>query len=499
MVAKGQDIELTIEDFAFEGKSLSRLDGFVIFVYGAVPGDTVLAKILRVKKSFAEARVIQIMAQSPLRTTPKCKYFGTCGGCKWQNLNYQSQLEFKRQNVIDALERIGNFREIGVNPTLGSEDIYFYRNKMEFSFGNERWLTQEELKAKDEKRKTNVERKEVEDGSHLQPPLDFALGLHVPERFDKVLDIDECWLQSELSNQILNTVREFGKSKNLSIHSTKPEAYPPLAEKTHTGYLRNLVIREGKNNETLEVMVNLVTSEDKPEIMGDLCNTLIKRLPQITTVVNNITTRKSQVAVGDYERVYYGDGVITDRVGDFRFRISANSFFQTNTKQAEKLYATARDLAQLQPTDVVYDLYSGAGTIAIYISKSVKKVIGIEMVEIAITDARRNAGLNGVVNCFFLEGDLKDKLTKDTRWVTEHGKPDVVMVDPPRSGIHPKVVREILQLAPSRIVYVSCNPTTQARDLKTLCEGKYRLDVVQPVDMFPHTYHIENVVRLTLR
>jgi len=489
MVEKGQDIELKVEDFAFEGKCVSRLNGFVIFVHDAVPGDIALARIFRVKKNFAEAKATCIITESPLRTIPKCKYFGVCGGCKWQHLKYQSQLEFKRRNVIDAFERIGGFKNMPINPTLGSEDIYFYRNKMEFSFSNERWLTQEKLKAKDEKRKTKNEEREAEDSSYLQPPLDFALGLHVSERFDKVLDIDECWLQSELSNQILNTVREFGKSKRLSIYSTK----------THTGYLRNLVIREGKNDEIREVMVNLVTSEDKPEVMYDLCDILIKKFPQITTVVNNITTCKSQVAVGECEKIYFGDGVITDRIGDFRFRISANSFFQTNTKQAERLYATAKDLAQLQPADVVYDLYSGAGTIAIYISKYVQRVIGIEIVESAITDARRNATLNGIANCFFLQGDLKDKLTKDTRWITEHGKPDVIFINPPRSGMHPKVVREMLQLAPPRIVYVSCNPATQARDVKILCEEKYRLDVVQPVDMFPHTHHIENILRLTAR
>jgi 23S rRNA (uracil1939-C5)-methyltransferase len=490
MLEKGQEIELKIEDFAFEGKCVSRVEGFVVFVSDAVPGDTVLANVQKVKKNFAEAKAIHIIRESSLREIPKCKYFGVCGGCKWQHLKYQSQLEFKRRNVIDAFERIGGFKDVYVSPTLGSEDIYFYRNKMEFSFANQRWLTLEELQPKDQWQVSEEKGPALRvEPRTAQPRSDFALGLHVPNRFDKVLDIEECWLQSNLSNQILNAVREFGKAGHLSIYSTK----------THTGYLRNLVIRETKNKEKSEIMVNLVTSEDRAEVMQNLTEMLVGRIPQITTVVNNITSRKSQVAVGDYESVYLDEGFITDRIGDFSFRISANSFFQTNTKQAEKLYAITRDLAELRHEDIVYDLYSGAGTIALYVSRYVNKVIGIELVESAISDARQNAELNGVNNCFFLQGDLKDRLTNDTGWVAEYGRPDVMIIDPPRSGMHPKMISALQQLLAMRIVYVSCNPATQARDLKDLCGEMYKIEFVQPIDMFPHTYHIENVVRLTLR
>lgn len=390
----------------------------------------------------------------------------------WQHVGYQAQLEFKRQHVVDALERIGGFREVPVNATLGSPQEFFYRNKMEFSFGD-RWLTKEDL-----------DKRVQEEGEHREHL--FALGLHIPERFDKVLDIEECYLQSETSQGIVNTVRSFGLEKNLSIYSTH----------SHEGYLRNLVIREGRH--TGEMMVNLVTSEDRPELMQELSSLLLSRYPSITTMVNNITDRKSQVAIGDYERIYHGPGFITEKIGMRTYRISANSFFQTNTLQAERLYDVAATLAGLRADDVVFDLYSGTGTIALHVAGAVKEVVGIETVEPAVEDARRNALMNQVGNCTFILGDLKDKLTKDTAWLSDHGRATVMLIDPPRSGMHEKVVLEIAALRPERIVYVSCNPATQARDLKLLCSKvPYRFAGVQPVDMFPHTYHIENVVALS--
>jgi len=467
-VKNGDELTLEIERSAFEGKCVARVDGLVVFVPGVVPGDTVRVKLRKVKSQYAEAEPIEVTRNSNLRADPRCKYFGVCGGCKWQHVDYAAQLTFKRQQVIDALERIGGFQDMHVNETLGSEEVYFYRNKMEFSFG-EQWLAD----------------KEFADLKAAGGKGAAALGLHPAARFDKVLDIDECWLQSTLSNRILNAVRRLILENRLTIYSTR----------THIGYLRNLVIREGRR--TGEVMVNLVTSEDRKEVMAPLSQSLVGEIPEITTVVNNVTTRKSQVAVGEYERVYHGPGTITDRIGGLSFSISANSFFQTNTGQAEKLYEVAKRMAKLEQEDVVYDLYSGTGTIALFLADQVSKVVGIEMVESAVLDARRNAELNGVTNCWFEIGDLKEKLTKDREWLQRHGPPTVLIIDPPRSGLHEKAINAMLQLRPRRMVYVSCNPTTQARDLKLLCaNGGYAIEEVQPVDMFPHTYHIENVVGL---
>jgi 23S rRNA (uracil1939-C5)-methyltransferase len=462
---RGEETVLTLESFAFEGKSVARLDGLVVFVVGAVPGDTARVQVTKVKKNFCEARALEVLAPSPLRTAPRCRYFGVCGGCRWQNVRYQAQLDFKRQHVVDALERIGGFRGVTVNPTLGAEEDIFYRNKMEFSFG-QRWLTKEEMETK------------KQDVSH------FALGLHVPDRFDRVLDLEECWLQSETSPRIVNAVRQFCLDRRLSVFSTA----------THTGYLRNLVIREGKR--TGELMVNLVTRDDRPEVMQELRDALLALLPGMTTLCNNITERKSQVAVGDREVVYHGPGSITERIGKRTYRISANSFFQTNTLQAERLYDTALRMARLQTREVVYDLYSGTGTIALHVADDAARVIGIESVPAAVEDARSNAAANGVENCTFVLGDLKETLTKRTEMLAPFGAPDVVIVDPPRAGMHEDVVRRVVGLRPERIIYVSCNPTTQARDLK-LMGDQYTIREVQPVDMFPHTFHVENVVLLS--
>lgn len=470
----GDEVQLDIESIAFEGKSVARVDGLVVFVAGGVPGDRVRARVTKSKRKFVEAEVLDILSPSPLRVQPRCKHFGSCGGCKWQHVDYQSQLDFKRQHVIDALERIGGFKDVVVNPTLGSPEKFFYRNKMEFSFGD-KWLTKKEMQAR-----------AAEQGSADRPQL-FALGLHIPQRFDKILDLDECHLQSETSYKIVNAVRSFCLGSGLSMYSTF----------THTGYLRNLIIRESQR--THERMVNLVTSEDRPEVMRSFCSALHTQFPSITTIVNNITERKSQVAIGDYEKVYHGPGFITETIGKRTYRVSANSFFQTNTLQAECLYNTAAMLARLKPEDIVFDLYSGTGTIALHIADDVKEVVGIDVVESAIDDARKNAAMNRVANCTFVLGDLKDKLTKDTSWLSNHTSPTVMVIDPPRSGMHEKVTLEVAAIQPERIVYVSCNPATQARDLKLLCsKGAYRITTVQPVDMFPHTYHIENVVALAI-
>jgi 23S rRNA (uracil1939-C5)-methyltransferase len=463
-----------VDDAAFEGRTIGRHEGFVVFVEGAVPGDSVKVRILKAKKSYAEAKVVSIEQPSPHRVTPKCRHFGPCGGCKWQHVDYQLQLKFKQQHVVDAFERIGDFPSPNVLPIIGSDDAFFYRNKMEYSFSAKEWLESPPMTP------TTSE----SDIGHST--LDIHLGLHVPQRYDKVLEITECLLQSDESNAILNFVRSFARREKLAVYLSDEDA----------GYLRFLVIRQGKR--TNELMVNLVTFEDRPEIMNQMTQELLRAVPAVTTVVNTINSKKAQVAFGDCERVYAGEGIIHERLGDLMFTISTGSFFQTNTAQAEKLYAVARDLAALKPSDVVWDLYSGTGSIALFISDAVSRVIGVESVGASVEDAERNAKANQITNCTFVLGDLKDRLTKDTEWIKSHQKPDVMIIDPPRSGMHPKVVKEILDLAPPRIVYVSCNPATQARDVKLLA-GRYEILALQPVDMFPHTYHIENVAQLRLR
>lgn len=460
------EIVLRIDSLSSEGKGVARSEGKVFFVDGGVPGDVVRCIEVRSKKNYSNVRVIEILEPSQHRVQPKCKYFGTCGGCKLQYLDYKSQLEFKFKNVVDAFERIGGIKNPNVMPVVGSDSDYLYRNKMEFTFANQKWLTREEINSENEIEKT------------------FGLGLHIPRVFDKVLDIDECWLQKEQTNRIINFTRDFVRENHLTIYTTQ----------THEGYLRHLVIRTSEA--TGEIMVNLVTTYDKPATMKKYSELLIQNVPDVTTVVNNITTRKSMVAVGETERVYHGSGFIYETLGGYKFRISANSFFQTNTKQAERLYSIVKEYTALQGGEVVYDLYSGTGSIALYISDPASEVVGIEVVESAIQDAKLNAELNQINNCHFILGDLKDKLTKENEWLNHHPKPDVIILDPPRSGLHPKVVTEIASLKSKRIVYVSCNPTTQARDIKNLIECGYILEALQPVDMFPQTFHIENVAVL---
>ena len=476
---RGDELQLEITDAAFEGKSVARHEGMVVFVENAVPGDVVIAKLLKIKKNFVEAKVVRVERPSPLRAEPRCKYFGVCGGCRWQHVDYQAQLRFKQQQVVDSFERIGGFSNLNVLPIIGADDIYFYRGKMEYSFAEKQWLTEkppaiDDFRLPDEKDKLPA----------FNTPSPVFLGLHVPQRYDKVLDINECHLQSDVSNQILNFTRDFALRNHLDVYDSD----------RNSGYLRFIVIRESKR--TKEVMANLVTFENNPEIMKQYAAELKANVEQVTTVVNTINSRKAQIAFGETENVYLGNGWINERMGNHGFSISASSFFQTNVAQAEKLYGVAKEFGELRSTDVVFDLYSGTGSIAIFISDAVKEVVGIESVDSAIRDAEKNARSNGITNCHFLLGDLKDRLTKDTSWMSSHQKPDVLIIDPPRNGMHPKVVEEILDLAPERIVYVSCNPATQARDVKLLCTEKYQLIKLQPIDMFPHTFHIENVVLL---
>jgi len=473
LIKKSEILKLEITDYAFEGKGIARISldesdskNFVVFVQGAYPGDTVEARIIKKKKSFAEAKVIKILKYAKDRTTARCKYFGSCGGCKQQDLDYGKQLFYKEEQVKDIFERLGGFSDFEIQPILSSENQYFYRNKMEFSFSDKRWVPKEEFDSGEEIKDRN-----------------FALGLHIPRIFDKVLDIEECFLQSELSNKIINLTRDFFKNNNSTIYSTK----------THEGYLRNLVIRQSFHSN--DVMVNLVTSSDDKLLMKKFAEKLVFEIPEVTTVINNVNLRKAQIAIGDFENVYFGSGFIYDLIGEYKFRISANSFFQTNTLHGKNLYETALNFADFSGDEIVYDLYSGAGTITAFISKNVKKVFGIEAVDSAVKDAKSNAKLNKINNVEFLKADLNRSFLP----IIDHKnipKPDVIIADPPRSGMNPKTVKDIIQLSPKKIVYVSCNPATQVRDIKALVESGYSLVKIKPVDMFPNTYHIENVALL---
>ena len=459
MVEKDKTYILEVEGFANEGKSIARIDNFVIFIDNAIPGDTAEVKIYKKKKDYAFGKAIKIIKESEKRVTPKCKYFGVCGGCKWQNLNYKYQTDYKKDSICDTFERIGKIKSPIINDVIPSENIYYFRNKMEFSFSNKRWLLESE--------KDN----EIKDDS-------FALGLHVPERYDKVLNIDECFLQSENSNKLLNFTHNFAIRNGLS----------PYSNKSNNGFLRNLIIREGKN--TNECMVNLVTYEANKNLMNKYCEELLSSCGFVTTIVNNITSRKSQVAIGEKEMVCYGSGYITETINKYKYMISANSFFQTNSKGTEKLYNVIKSFLPKEKIEMLWDFYCGAGTISIYLSELCDNIIGFEITESAIQDANRNVEINNIKNCKFVAGDLKDTI-KEYLYII----PDVIILDPPRSGLHPEVFKILGDINVQHIIYVSCNPQTQARDLEKLVED-YNIIEIQPVDMFPHTMHIENVVKL---
>jgi len=474
---KGDILDLEISGYAFEGKGIAKIvkevhsaeeepKKFVVFVEGAYPGDVLSAQVGKIRKSYAEARIKNIHIVSSLRTKAACKHFGTCGGCKAQNLAYEHQAKFKEEQVKDIFERLGGLKDFELLPIVCADKIYFYRNKLEYSFGDKRWLSEDEISSMQE-----------------IPDRNFALGFHIPGMYDKVLNVEECHLQSDASNKILNFTRKFFKERSVSIYSTK----------THEGFLRNLVIKQAAN--TSDLMVNLVVYEENDELLGEYKETLLSEVPAITTIVFNISKKKASIAVGDYEIVSYGNGYIIDIIGKSKYRISANSFFQTNTSQAEKLYNVGLDFAAFSGNEIVYDLYSGAGTIPIFISEKVKQIYGFESVEPAINDAIVNRGLNSVSNFEPILADLNKSFLP---LVAQKNlpSPDVIITDPPRSGMHAKTVQDILSLNPAKVVYISCNPATQARDVKLLCDGGYELIKIQPVDMFPHTYHVENVALL---
>jgi 23S rRNA (uracil1939-C5)-methyltransferase len=471
---RGERLELTTESLAFEGKAVARReDGYVVFVEGALAQERIIAEIKKAKSNFAEAKLVEILAEGPDRRKPICPYFGICGGCSLQHMNYAAQLSAKKQQVIDLFERVGKISNPPVHDVIAAPSEYNYRNKMEFSFSDQRWLTDEEIASGD-----------VQDR--------FALGLHVRERFDRVIDAEVCYLPKPIVTEILDFTRKFTIENHVGVYSDHAPAIPEDGAPTIANLLRFLVVKT--SHATDEIMVNLVTNREESDLLIKYSKELLEKIPSVTTVVNNINTRRAQVAVGDYEIVYHGEGTISDRIGNAEFRISANSFFQANTIQAEKLYSIAAEFAELKPNDNLWDLYCGTGTISLFIAGKVKSVLGIELVEAAVVDARANAQSNEISNAEFITSDLRKALTTP-EFLSDHAKPNVMIIDPPRNGMHPDVIQEILKLAPERISYISCNPATQARDIALLAEG-YELLELQPVDMFPQTYHIECVAKL---
>lgn len=457
-LTKGQVLDLTVSDVAFGGKGIAKVNGFAVFVDKTVTHDTVKVMITRRKKNFAEAKVLEMIDPSPYRVTPRCMYSGYCGGCAWQYLSYDKQLEFKRDHVRESLEHIALIQGVTVHPALPSEDVFGYRNKMEFTCSDKRWLMPHEFNGEDE--------------SH-----GFGIGLHAPGIFNKVIDIGVCHLQADLGNRILVHVRDFISRSGLPVYSPK----------SHEGFWRFLMVRRSVADD--QWMVNIITSTDRRDVVTKLGEELRSLYPQVVSVVNNITARKASISMGESEILISGAPYITDKLGSYRFKISANSFFQTNTRGAETLYKTVEQYANLTGRETVIDLYSGTGTIPIWLSGSAQSVTGVEIVESAVSDAEKNCKMNGIDNCRFVLGDIKDTLPQLDQ------KPDVMIIDPPRSGMHKDVVGSVLKFMPKRIVYVSCNPATLARDLGLLKET-YAVVEVQPVDMFPHTYHVESVARL---
>jgi 23S rRNA (uracil1939-C5)-methyltransferase len=457
-VKRGQTIELEIETLVYGGRGLARVDGMAVFVERALPGDKVQARIFRKKKSHAEARVVAVIHPSPFRVNPPCPYSGFCGGCTWQHLDYQKQLEFKRAHVMESLEHVGRQAGVPVHPVLSSEKKFGYRNKMEFSFSDRRWLLPDEL-------------------SQEELSRDFALGLHVPGTFDKIIDIQACLLLPEAGSKILDDVRNY----------TRQSGIPPYGLKSHQGFWRFLVLRHSSVHNAW--MVNIVTSEEQKPWVQPLADLLCHKYSNVISVINNVTTRKAGIAVGEWEIPLAGESFISDRIGPFEFEISANSFFQTNTVGAFRLYETMKAYADLTGDETVVDLYSGTGTIPIWLSGDAREVIGIEISEVAVRDAEKNCRKNGIGNCRFICKDIKEGLRGLNK------RPDVMVIDPPRAGMHQDVTEMVLGLAPARIAYVSCNPVTLARDL-ALLNGQYHVAEIQPIDMFPQTYHIESVARL---
>jgi len=462
---------LLVEDYAAEGKSLARVDGKVIFIENVIPGDVVDVRLVKNKKDWAEGHALQYRSFSADRVQPFCSHFGVCGGCQWQMLPYEKQLYYKHRQVKDNLQRIGKVELPEILPIMGAHETRYYRNKIEYTFGNKRFLKKEEL------------------GDLSVSSEQDVVGFHAKGMFDKIVDIDTCYLQAEPTNAIRLAIKAFAKKNGYSFYDIRE----------HRGLLRTMQIRLCN---TGELMVNIVFGEDDEKKRNELLEHIAAQFPQITTLLYTINTKKND-SLHDLDPViYHGKGYAIEKLStgpngkEFQFKIGPKSFFQTNTSQGERLYQVTRDFAELTGNEIVYDLYCGTGSIGIFVSGNAKKIIGVEMIAAAIEDAKENAALNNLSSAEFYAGDVIDICNDD--FFALHGKPDVIITDPPRAGMHEKLVRKILEIAAPTVVYVSCNPATQARDLALLDE-KYAVTKIQPVDMFPHTLHIENVLQLKLK
>ena len=460
--------EVIITDIAAEGKAIAKVNDLVIFVPYVVPGDVVDLQIKRKKNNYAEAEAVKFHTYAEKRAVPFCQHYGICGGCKWQVLPYSEQIRYKQKQVTDNLTRIGKIELPDISPILGSEKTQFYRNKLEFTFSNKRWLTNQEIRE-------NVTYEQMN-----------AVGFHIPGAFDKMLAIEKCWLQDDISNRIRNAARDYAYEHNYSFINLRSQE----------GMLRNMIIRTSTTGELMVILICKITEDGEMALFKQMLQYLADTFPEITSllyVVNN----KCNDTINDLDvSVFKGNDHIFEEMEGLRFKIGPKSFYQTNSEQAYELYKVARNFAGLTGNELVYDLYTGTGTIANFVARHSRQVIGIEYVPEAIEDAKVNAKINGIENTLFFAGDMKDILTED--FIREYGRPDVIITDPPRAGMHQDVVETILFAEPGRIVYVSCNPATQARDL-ALLDAKYKVTAVQPVDMFPHTHHVENVVLLEKR
>ncbi|MCI7257178.1 MAG: 23S rRNA (uracil(1939)-C(5))-methyltransferase RlmD [Prevotella sp.] len=459
---------ITITDVAAEGKALTRVGEMVVFVPFAVPGDVVDLQIKKKKHSYCEAEVVRFIKYSNVRATPKCEHFGVCGGCKWQNLPYEEQLKAKQKQVYDQLRRIGKVELPEFQPIMGSVKTFEYRNKLEFGCCNKRWLTKDQV------------------ASGFKYDNMNGIGFHITGAFDKILPIEKCWLMDDTHNQIRNAIRDYAFENNLNFFDLRGQK----------GLLRDIIIRNSNTGEWMVIVQFHYDQEGDEQKAKALLQHVADRFPQITALMY-VNNQKCNDTIGDQDvMVFKGNDHIFETMEGLKFKVGPKSFYQTNTDQAYLLYKVAREFAQLTGEEIVYDLYTGTGTIANFVAHKAKKVIGIEYVPEAIEDAKVNSQVNGIENTSFFAGDMKDILTDD--FIAEHGRPDVIITDPPRAGMHPDVISVIMKARPKRIVYVSCNPSTQARDLQLL-DAEYKVVKVQPVDMFPHTPHVENVVLLELK
>jgi len=462
---RNQVLELTVEDLAFGGQGIARLNDFVIFFpRSGTPGQRVKVRIKRVKENYAEAQIESVLEKSPLEITAPCPYFNYCGGCRFQNLPYEQQIKFLERQVVELYRHLGGYRDVRIEPIIPADEIFRYRNKMEFAFSDKRWLVEND---------------------DLSRPIDFALGLRTPDNYYKAIDIDDCLIAPPETAEIIRIVREYARYNNLT----------PYNHRNHSGYLRHLVLRKGIFTD--QIMVNLVTSADTPEVLEPLAHNLTQNLQNITSVVNTVTDNVCGTTTGKVIRLLAGQAFITDRIGDLTMKISPASFFQTNTRMAIKLYSVIKQFARPEPHHIIWDLFCGTGSIALFLANDCRQVVGFEVVADAVADAQENAQLNAIENASFIGANLERDFFAMPNSELNSLMPDIIIVDPPRTGLTPQLITTMLQILPSRIIYVSCNPATQVRDLqKFTADNLYQIIKVQPIDLFPHTPHIETVALL---